>query len=410
MDAREQFALLQRGTAEILPAEDLQRKLEHSVRTGKPLRVKLGLDPSAPDLHLGFSIPLRKLRQFQDLGHEVVLIIGDFTAMIGDPSGKSETRRPLSTEEVEINARTYAEQYSIILDPDRTRVVFNSQWLGPMTFYDVIHLTSKYTVARLLERDDFAKRMAEGRPIAVHEFLYAFCQAYDSVHLQADVELGGTDQRFNILMARDIQREYGQEPQVAVFMPLLVGLDGVQKMSKSLGNTIGLREPPEEMYAKVMSIGDGLMHDYYEYLTQIPMAEARRQIEADPMAAKRRLAREMVASFHSATAAREAESVWERIHRKRQLPESMPELLLPADAVKPDGSVWLARLLTLAGMAAGTREARRLVEQGGVLVDGQRVTDPDAEIPVREGTVVQVGRRRFVRVAGIQKQEEGAAV
>lgn len=403
MDPQEQFEWLRRGTAEIVPAEDLLHKLERSARTGTPLRVKLGLDPNVPDLHLGHAIVLRKLRQFQDLGHEAHLIIGDFTAMIGDPTGKTETRRQLTAEEAELNARTYAEQYQTLLDPDRTRVWFNSQWLAGMRLADVIHLTSKYTVARLLERDDFARRMAENRPIAVHEFLYCFCQAYDSVHLRADVELGGTDQKFNLLMARDIQREYGQEPQVALLTPLLVGTDGVQKMSKSLNNYIGLREPPVTMYGKVMSISDVLLLPYFEYTTLVPMEEARRLVESDPWAAKRRLAREIVATYHGWSAAQEAEANWDRVHRERALPAELPEVRVPRTILKPEGTVWIARLLQATGLASGTREARRLVEQGGVLVDGERIADPDAEIPFRAGMVVQVGRRKFARVIGTEE-------
>src|SRR5437588_9193086 len=271
MTLEEQLARLTRGTVETSPAGALRERLAASARTGAPLKVKLGLDPSRPDLHLGHSIVLRKLRQFQDLGHEVHLIIGDFTAMIADPSGRSETRRQLTAEEVREGARTYEEQYHKILDPARTRVSFNSEWLGPMTFHDVIRLASTNTVARLLERDDFQKRYREGHAIAVHEFMYAFCQAYDSVALRAHVEMGGTDQRFNILMGRDVQREYGQEPQVALFMPILVGLDGVQKMSKSLNNYVGISEPPRAMFEKLMSISDAMMPDYYEYLTERPM-------------------------------------------------------------------------------------------------------------------------------------------
>src|SRR5947209_4463811 len=290
MPVESQVAALLRGTAGSVPEGGLAAKLAEAERAGRALRVKLGMDPSVPDLHLGHSIVLRKLRQFQDLGHEVHLIIGDFTAMIGDPSGRSETRRQLSAEEVRENARTYEEQYHKLLDPERTRVSFNSEWLGPMRFHDVIRLASTNTVARLLERDDFAKRYREGHAIAVHEFMYAFCQAYDSVALRADVEMGGTDQRFNILMGRDVQREYGQEPQVALFMPILVGLDGVQKMSKSLHNFVGISEPPRSMFEKLMSISDAMMPDYYEYLTERPMDEVRALIAGSPMEAKKQLA------------------------------------------------------------------------------------------------------------------------
>src|SRR5438093_8155012 len=279
MSVQEQVARLRRGTAEILSEEELAAKLECSYRTGQPLRVKLGIDPTAPDIHLGFAVVLRKLRQFQDLGHEAIIIIGDFTAMIGDPSGRSATRPQLSEGEVGANARTYEEQYRKILDPERTRVVFNSQWLGRMSFAEVVQLTSHATVAQILERDDFARRYAEHRPIAVHEFLYVFCQAYDSVHLRADVEIGGADQKFNILMGRHLQREYGQEPQVSLLTPLLVGLDGVQKMSKSLGNYVGISEPPDQMFGKLMSISDPMMREYFELCTSVPMAQVYALIE-----------------------------------------------------------------------------------------------------------------------------------
>src|SRR2546425_2979964 len=290
MTIQEQLAVLRRGTAEILSEEELAAKLERSYRTGQPLRVKLGIDPTAPDIHLGFAVVLRKLRQFQDLGHEAIIIIGDFTAMIGDPSGRSATRPQLSEAEVGANARTYEEQYRKILDPERTRVVFNSQWLGRMSFAEVVQLTSHATVAQILERDDFARRYTEHRPIAVHEFLYVFCQAYDSVHLRADVEMGGTDQKFNILMGRHLQREYGQEAQVSLFTPLLVGLDGVQKMSKSLGNYVGISEPPDQIYGKLMSIPDEAMPAYFELATELPLDRVQALLAGHPMVAKKALA------------------------------------------------------------------------------------------------------------------------
>jgi tyrosyl-tRNA synthetase len=389
---------LRRGTAEILPEEDLAARLRRSAETGKPLRVKLGMDPTAPDIHLGLAVVLRKLRQFQDLGHEVVVLIGDFTAMIGDPSGKSETRKPLTAAEVRQNARTYEEQYCKILDPARTQVVFNSEWLGPMTFADVVRLTSRGTVARLLERDDFAKRFADQRPIACHELLYPFCQAYDSVHLRSDIEMGGTDQRFNILMGRDLQREYGQEPQVAIFMPLLVGLDGVQKMSKSLGNYVGVSELPDQIFGKVMSIGDDLMRTYFELTTDIPMPEVERLLSGHPMEAKKRLAQTLVSMYHGEAAGEKARAEFERVFSQREMPEEMPDIVVPDSERAASGRIWIARLITLAGMAGGTREARRLVEGGGVTLDGDRVTDPAAEVEVRTGSVLRVGRRRFARL------------
>jgi len=398
MTVEQQVERLRRGTVDVVPAADLAAKIERSVRTGAPLRIKLGLDPSTPDLHVGHAIVLRKLRQFQDLGHEVHLVIGDFTAMIGDPSGRSETRPQLSPEEVKENARTYAEQYGKILDPEHTRVRFNSEWLGRMDFQDVIRLTSKFTVARLLERDDFANRFREGHAIACHEFMYAFCQAYDSVELRADVEMGGTDQRFNILMGRDVQREYGIEPQVALFMPLLVGLDGVQKMSKSLHNYVGISEPPTAMFEKLMSISDVMMPDYYEYLTERPMEEIRSLIAANPMDAKKQLAQAMVERYHGADAGPAGRREWERIHQAHQLPDQIPEVAVPASELGTDGRIWIVRLLQLAGFASGTNEARRLVADGGVRIDGERCADPEAQVPFRDGMVVQIGRRRFARL------------
>ncbi len=396
----EQLAWLKTRAADVVPEPALAAKLKRARETGVPLRVKLGMDPTAPDIHLGHTVVLRKLRQFQQLGHEVYLIIGDFTAMIGDPSGKSETRKPLGPEDVRANARTYQDQVFKVLDPERTRVVFNNDWLGAMSFADVVRLTSHVTVARLLERDDFAKRYAEGRPIAVHEFMYAFAQSYDSVHLQADVELGGTDQRFNILMGRDVQEAYGVEAQAAVLMPILVGLDGVQKMSKSLGNYVGVAEPPLEMFSKLMSIGDELMPNYFSLLTDVPEEAYASLVRERPMEAKKRLASEIVGTYHHLGAAAEARAEWERRHSARELPdpESLPPVPIPADLLKEDGSIWIGRLVTASGLVQGTREARRLVTDGAVAVNGEKVADPDAEVPFRDGMIVQVGRRKFARV------------
>jgi len=399
LSPEEQLELLRRGAAEIITEEELLRKL----REGRPLRVKLGLDPTAPDIHLGFAVVLRKLRQFQDLGHEAILVIGDFTAMIGDPSGKKQTRPMLSPEEIEQNAATYRDQYSRILDPARTRVVFNSQWLAPMRFADVIRLASKTTVARVMERDDFAARWREGISIGLHELLYPLCQAYDSVALQADVELGGTDQKFNNLMGRDLQREFGQPPQVVLLMPLLVGIDGVEKMSKSLGNYIGIAEPPEEMYGKVMSIPDSLMPQYFELCTDLPMEEVRRITEGvergtiHPRDAKRRLAREIVAMWHGPEAASAAEEAFDRVFTRRQIPSELPEVVLQRDELE-DGAIALSRLVVRAGLASSHSAARRLIVQGGVAVDGTRRTDPDERVPVHDGLVLRVGKRRFARV------------
>jgi tyrosyl-tRNA synthetase len=397
---REQLELLKRGTVEIITEEALLEKLEQ----GRPLRVKLGLDPTAPDLHLGNAIVLHKLRQFQDLGHEAILVIGDFTGLIGDPSGKSETRPALTPEEVERNAETYRAQYSLILDPERTRVVFNSQWLRPMTFYDVIRLASRATVHRLLERDDFAKRFREHQPIRLHELLYPLCQAYDSVAIEADVELGGTDQKFNNLMGRELQRELGQEPQVVVLTPLLPGLDGVQKMSKSLGNAIGITEPPAAMYGKVMSIPDDLMIPYFEYCTLVPLEEVRAlaaalaEGRAHPRDVKKRLAREITARYHGEEAARDAEEEFERVFGSHELPREIPEVTISRARLKDGQRAGVVSLLVEAGLVRSASEARRLITQGGVSLDGARVHDAYADVHVHDGLLIRVGRRRFARV------------
>jgi tyrosyl-tRNA synthetase len=395
-----QLELLRRGAAEIVTEEELLAKL----REGRPLRVKLGLDPTAPDIHIGFAVVLRKLRQFQDLGHEAILVIGDFTALIGDPTGKKQTRPMLTPEEVQRNAATYREQYSRILDPERTRVVFNSQWLGALSFADVVRLCSKTTVARILERDDFALRWKERSPIGLHELLYPLAQAYDSVALQADVELGGTDQKFNNLMGRDLQREFGQPPQVVLLTPLLPGLDGVEKMSKSLGNYIGINEPPHEMYGKVMSLPDPLMVTYFELCTEVPMDEVRaieeglRTGRLHPRDVKRRLAREIVAVWHGPQAAQAAEEEFDRVFARDELPSEVPEVHLRRQDLDPDGRMGVVQLLRAAGLVASNSEARRLVSQGGVSLDGRRVTDWEERVEVRTGLVVRVGKRRFARL------------
>ncbi len=413
--ARAQLEALARGTEEIISEEALLAKLER----GRPLRVKLGIDPTAPDLHLGNAIVLRKLRQFQDLGHEAILVIGDFTGLIGDPSGKSETRPALTPEEVQENVKTYRAQYSLILDPDRTRVVFNSQWLRPMTFFDVIRLASRATVHRILERDDFEKRFREHLPIHLHELLYPLCQAYDSVAIEADVELGATDQKFNNLMGRDLQRELGQEPQVVLLTPILPGLDGVQKMSKSLGNAIGITEPPNAMYGKVMSLPDAQMIPYFEFCTPAPLSEVR-GLEAGlqngtlhPRDVKQRLAREITAIYHGDAAAGAAEAEFARVFKAHELPEEIPDVPLSRSKLHESGVIRLFHLLVELGLAGSNGEARRLIEQGGVSLDGHRipgdldvlvrdrlVVGADIEYPVRvrDGLLVRVGRRRFARV------------
>lgn len=395
----EQLARLRRGTVEIISEEDLLAKL----REHRPLRVKLGVDPSSPDLHIGHAIVLRKMRQFQDLGHEVILVIGDFTAMIGDPTGKKSARPMLTPDEVERNAATYRRQYSLILDPDRTRVVFNSQWLGAMSFADVIRLAARATVARILERDDFTVRLRGGSPIHLHELLYPLCQGYDSVAIEADVELGGTDQKFNNLMGRELQREMGQSPQVVMLTPLLPGTDGVEKMSKSLGNAIGITDLPTEMFGKAMSIPDELMPAYFEFTTDVPMREVaaiRDGLAAGtvhPRDAKRRLARAIVEMWHGPAAAAAAESAFDQVFVEGELPDEIPEATVSGEDA-PGGRIRLVKLLLVTGLAESTRDARRLISQGGVSIDGTRLHDIDAEVAVHDGLVVRVGRRRFARI------------
>ena len=390
------LALLRRGSNEILLEDELLQRLEQ----GKPLRVKAGFDPSAPDLHLGHTVLINKLRQFQELGHEVIFLIGDFTGMIGDPSGKSATRKPLTREEVLENARTYQEQIFKILDPARTRIAFNSEWMGKLTAAELIQLAARHTVARMLERDDFHKRYTGNQPIAIHEFLYPLIQGYDSVVLKADVELGGTDQKFNLLVGRELQKQYGQQPQVVLTMPLLEGLDGVQKMSKSLGNYIGIQEPPDEMFGKVMSISDDLMWRYFELLSfrsNEDIERLRQQVAdgANPRDAKFALAEELVDRFHGAGAGARAREEFVARFQKGALPDDMPEVELSA----AEGALPIARVLKDAGLTPSTSEALRMIKQGAVRIDGERVDNPELQIAAGETHVVQVGKRRFARVS-----------
>ena len=390
----EALDIIRRGTDEILLEDTLRAKLAR----GRPLRVKAGFDPTAPDLHLGHTVLVNKLRQFQDLGHEILFLIGDFTGMIGDPTGKSATRKPLTREEVLENARTYEQQIFHILDPEKTLVVFNSSWMGEMGAAEMIQLAAKHTVARMLERDDFSKRYRAGQPIAIHEFLYPLVQGYDSVALRADVELGGTDQKFNLLVGRQLQEAYGQEPQVVITMPILEGTDGVQKMSKSLGNYIGIAEPPAEMFGKLMSISDDLMWRYLELLSLRGPAELaawRGEVAGglNPMEIKFRLAGEVVERFHDAAAASHAREAFVARFRRGDVPDDMPELALDA----PDGMP-IANLLKAAGLVGSTSEALRAIAQGGVRIDGQRVEDKGLRVGRKTTAVVQVGKRRFARV------------
>jgi tyrosyl-tRNA synthetase len=407
MTIDEQIEYLLCGCVDFIREEDLRQKLIRSEQTGQPLRVKLGADPTAPDLHLGHTVVLRKLRQFQELGHTVIFLIGDFTGMIGDPTGRSATRPPLSREEILANAETYKQQVFKILDPDRTVIDFNSRWLGALRSEDWIRLTAKVTVAQILERDDFQQRLQNGISISLHELLYPLAQAYDSVALEADVELGGTDQKFNLLVGRDVQREFGQEPQVVMTTPLLVGTDGVQKMSKSYGNYIGITEPPDEIFGKVMSVSDEIMWTYWELLTGISregLSALRQQVEQgrmSPRDVKAALARKLVSEFHSEAAAQHAEEQFNRVFRDKQTPEDVPtmERSLPGDSIE------LSKLLVEVGLAPSIREAKRLIEQGGVSVDGERVTDVKAVLSVgqKKETLLKVGKRRFLRVIYLEK-------
>ena len=387
----QQLREIQRGTVDIIPLEELRRKLERA----RPLRIKLGADPSAPDLHFGHTVVLNKLRQFQELGHVVIFLIGDFTALIGDPTGRSETRKPLSREQIQQNAQTYTQQVFRILDPQRTEVRFNSEWLDALTPADIIRLCGQYTVARLLERDDFAKRFRDTIPIHVHELLYPLMQGYDSVALKADVEVGGTDQRFNLLVGRELQRAYGQEPQVILTMPLLEGTDGVQKMSKSLGNFIAITDPPAEMYGKVMSVSDALMRKYYELLSAVDLAQlqAIREEKIHPLEAKKQLARELVTRFHGEAAAVSAAEDFAQRFQRRELPSEIETFAWPGQE-----AVWICQLVRTVGFAKSTSEARRLVQQGGVRLDGMPVEDQDFHVPAQGEKILQVGRRRVIKI------------
>jgi len=391
-----QIAELTRGTDEVLPENGLEAKL----KTSRPLVVKAGFDPTAPDLHIGHTVLINKMRQFQEFGHEVVFLIGDFTGMIGDPSRKNATRPPLSPEEIEQNARTYEAQIYKILDKDRTRIEFNSTWMGAMDAAGLVKLASHHTVARMLERDDFKKRYEGGQPISIHEFLYPIVQGYDSVALKADIELGGTDQKFNLLVGRQLQQDYGQDPQVVMTTPLLEGLDGVQKMSKSLGNYVGITEPPGEMFGKLMSISDDLMWRYFEVLSfrsldDIQNLRKRVGDGMNPRDAKFELGMEIVARFHDDAAAEAAKQEFISRFREGAMPDEMPELTLETE----DGTLGLAHLLKAAGLVSSTSEAFRMIKQGAVRIDGERVEDRSLTIDVGSTNVYQVGRRRFARVS-----------
>lgn len=404
LDIEKQLEIIRRGTAEIVPEDELIEKLKKSVAKNKPLHIKLGLDPTAPDIHLGHTVVLQKLRQFQELGHHVTIILGDYTGRIGDPTGKSETRKQLTEEEVLTNAKTYEKQIFKILDPAKTKVQFNSTWLAPLTFEGVIRLAATVTVARMLEREDFSKRFKENLPISIHEFFYPLMQGYDSVALAADVELGGTDQKFNLLMGRTLQKEFGQEPQIALMMPILEGLDGVNKMSKSLGNYIGIDELPQEMYGKTMSIPDELMVRYFELVTPVPLEEVHsikqglQEGTLHPRDVKMRLGREIVSFYHGEEAARQAEGHFQKVFQKKEIPDEIKEFVVAEDLYE-EGLVALPRLLTQAGLVASTSEARRLIKEGAVKINGEKATDPNLRFKPEDGTILRAGKRRFVRLS-----------
>ena len=398
----EQLALIRRGVDQIVPEAELRQKLQRSIQTGKPLRVKYGIDPTGIDVHLGHTVPLRKLRLFQDLGHQAVLIIGNYTALVGDPSGRDQTRARLTRDQVEANAHDYLTQVSKVIDISKTEVTRNGDWFQRLAFLDVLALLGKITVQRMLERDDFTKRIKNGTPISLHECLYPLMQGQDSVEIKADVELGGSEQLFSLMVGRDLQRDAGQEPQVCVTLPILRGLDGERRMGKSLGNYIGVGEPAYDMFAKVMRIPDNLMGEWFRLLTDRPVDEIDRLTDpqsANLMQAKQTLGKEIVAFYHGAQAAEEAAAEWRKRFSERQDPTEIAEVQIPA-AELADGKIWICKLLVLLGLAKSNNEARRLIQQGGVTIGPERtkVDDPTANVAVSDGLIVRVGNRRVVRV------------
>ena len=389
-----QMARIRRGAAEIVVEAELRAKLERSSLAGSPLKVKLGLDPTAPDLHLGHTVVLQKLRDFQELGHQIIIIIGDFTGMIGDPTGRSETRKPLTWDEIRSNAETYRSQLGQVLDMGRTRVEFNSTWLAPLTFENIIRETAHLTVAQMLQREDFANRYASGRPISLHELLYPLAQGYDSVALGSDVELGGTDQTFNLLVGRDLQRAHGQEPQVALTVPILEGLDGVQKMSKSLGNAVGITESPADMYGKLMSVSDDLMFRYFELVTRVSDEEIQALRKLHPMEAKKRLAWTVTAMYQGEAGAMEGEAHFSRVVQGKELPEKIE--IIRAETPHQGEPAW--KVIVMSGLVPSNSEARRQIQQGAVEVDGTRLPDPNQPLQAGREYLIRVGKRRFKRV------------
>jgi len=404
MDVKKQMEILKRGTVEIISEEELEKKLTKSQETGKPLVVKLGADPTAPDLHLGHTVVLRKMRQFQDLGHNVMFLIGDFTARIGDPTGKSETRKPLTEEQIKINVETYKHQVQKILDMQKTTIVYNSDWLSPMNFMDVLKLAAKYTVARMLERDDFLNRFKSQKPISIHEFMYPLMQGYDSVALKADVELGGTDQKFNLLVGRSLQKEYGQDSQIVLTMPILEGLDGVHKMSKSLGNYVGISEEPKNMFGKIMSISDDMMFKYYELLTDVPMDEINSMREecktgrVNPKIVKMKLAHIITEMYHDRAKADEAREGFEKVVSNKEIPEDIKVHEFDPAKLK-DGKIPLLALLVELGFARSNSFARQLIQQGGLKINSEKFSEENADIEKFGGEMImQAGKRNFAKV------------
>jgi tyrosyl-tRNA synthetase len=401
----EQMDLISSGAVEVIPTDEMRAKVERSIGSGKPLVIKLGVDPTSPDLHIGHAVPLNKLRHFQELGHQVVLLIGDFTALIGDPTEQETTRPVLTPEQVDVNARTYVEQAGKIIDTSKARLARNSEWLAPLKFRDILSLTSKFTVARVMERDDFSRRLAEEKPLGLHEFLYPVMQAYDSVALEADVEIGGTDQKFNLLAGRNLQRSLGKEPQCVLTLPLLEGTDGVQKMSKSLGNDVGLTDPPDEMFGKIMSIPDGMIWKYFSLVTQVPAGEVEGMKQAvlsggmNPRDAKERLAWEVTEVYRGREEADLARDRFRSVFSRKELPEEAEVSVLSESCLK-DGKVWVVELLLQLEMAPSKAEARRLIEGGGVSIDGVKVTDVELELTPAEidGKLVRKGRKQFKTV------------
>jgi tyrosyl-tRNA synthetase len=392
MNIQEQMELLSRGTLEILPAGSLEAKLKQAKKEDRPLRVKAGFDPTAPDLHLGHTVLIEKLRQFQHCGHQVIFLIGDFTGIIGDPTGKNETRPPLTHDEVLLNAETYKEQVFKILDPKQTEVRFNSEWLGNLTAADLIRIAGKATVARMLERDDFEKRYKGGQSIAIHEFLYPLVQGYDSVALDADVELGGNDQKFNLLMGRQLQEAYGKPPQVVLTMPLLEGLDGINKMSKSLNNYVGVAEPAKEQFGKLMSISDELMLKYYELLTDVNLDEIK---SMHPMEAKKQMAAMIVERFHGEGSGQTAREGFESQFARNEVPDDVPEATLPAE----NGSLWIVRALAKSGLTASNGEAIRMIKQNALSIDGEKISDKDHQLKPGGPYLIKLGKRKFLNLS-----------